>query len=436
VPADDAQALVDQCVVCLSGSTLQGITFRYDGVQWIRAQQKTSINQTPMFDVYDQSGYSLGNLAVYPSSTFSTTKNNLGDIVGGSALFSYALGTSDIADTVLGFPLRYLSLNNVGDIVFDNNLYSDTFVYVKDNISTTENVSIGYVKQYENRTVYQKEIGWQTAEVKSQIYQQFSFTYTSVAITGSISDTTLSVTSPPADGVSLQIGQTLSGNGITVGTQITEFLTGTGGVGTYTVSSSQLVKSEAMVVTSPLILDVAVVPTGIIPSIKVYATSVSQNYSSLFQDPGSYTFTTTDNTTTIRFNANTKIVPGDVIEVLALSDEVSAVGFYQVPINLENNPLNENADNLTLGTIRTHYDTIGQNLVGLTGKINGANNSRDLGNIVPFGLNILQQSSPMTLAGYFLRSPEYNIFASLEYNSREYEKYKAQLLNGAVSGDM
>jgi phosphoserine phosphatase len=47
------------------------------------------------------------------------------------------------------------------------------------------------------------------------------------------------------------------------------------------------------------------------------------------------------------------------------------VAFYQVPINLENNPLNENASNLTLGTIRTHYDTIGQNLIGLTGKING-----------------------------------------------------------------
>ena len=435
VPASDADVLVDQCVVCLSGNTLQGITFWYDGVQWIEAQQKTSTNQTPMFNLYDQDGYSLGDRAVYPSSTFSTTKNNLGDTVGGSALFSYATGTNGIADTVLGFPLRYLSLNNVGDIVFDNNLYSDTFIYVKDNVSTTENISKGHARQYANRTVYQKEIGWQTAAVKSQIYQQFSFTYTSVAITGSIIDTTLTVTTPPADGVSLQLGQTLSGKGITVGTQITAFLTGTGGIGTYTVSSSQTVASEIIAVTSPLILDVAVVPTGIIPSIKVYATSVSQNYSSLFQDPSTYTFTTTDNTTTIRFNTNTKIVPGDIVEVLALSDQVSTVGFYQVPINLENNPLNGNSPYFTLGTIRTHYDSIAQNLVNLTGTVNGANNSRDLGNIVPYGLIILQQSSPMTLAGYFLRKPGYDIFASLEYNSREYEKFKAQFLNQSVTGD-
>ena len=347
VPASDADVFVDQTVVCLSGNTLQGISFYYDGVQWIRAQQKTSVNQAPLFDIYDSNGYSLSNPVVYPSSTFA-----------GSKLFSYALGPG-LDDTVLGFPLKYLSINNIGDIVFDNNLYADTFLYVKNDVSYTKNISIGFVRQYSNRTVYQREIGWQTAAVKSKIYQQFSFVYAA---------------------------------------------------------------------NIPLLLDVAARPVDIVPSVKVYIDST-------FQDPGTYTYVTTDNTTTITFPSTTVIVPGQIIEVLVLSDQVSAVAFYQVPINLENNPLNENADNLTLGTIRTHYDTIGQNLIGLTGKINGANNSRDLGNIVPFGLNILQQSSPMTLAGYFLRSPDYNIFASLEYNSREYEKYKAQLLNAAVSGD-
>jgi len=347
VPASDADVFVDQTVVCLSGTTLQGISFYYDGIQWIRAQQKTSTNQAPLFDVYDSNGYSLSNPVAYPSSTFA-----------GSKLFSYALGPG-LDDTVLGFPLRYLSINNIGDIVFDNNLYADTFLYVKDNVSLTKNISIGFVRQYADRTIYQREIGWQTAAVKSKIYQQFSFVYAE---------------------------------------------------------------------NTPLLLDVAALPVDTVPSVKVYIDST-------FQDPGTYTYVTTSNTTTITFPSTTVIVPGQIIEVLVLSDQASAVAFYQVPINLENNPLNQNADNLTLGTIRSHYDTIGQNLVGLTGKINGANNSRDLGNIIPFGLNILQQSSPMTLAGYFLRSPNYNIFASLEYNSREYEKYKAQLLNTAISND-
>ena len=44
----------------------------------------------------------------------------------------------------------------------------------------------------------------------------------------------------------LAVGETLSGTGVTAGTTITAFGTGTGGAGTYSVSTSQTVKSEAM----------------------------------------------------------------------------------------------------------------------------------------------------------------------------------------------
>jgi hypothetical protein len=108
------------------------------------------------------------------------------------------------------------------------------------------------------------------------------------------------------------------------------------------------------------------------------------------------------------------------------------VAFYQVPINLQNNPLNGNSDSFTLGTIRTHYESICENLTTVVGTINGANNTRDLGNIVPYGLTILQQSAPMTLAGYFMRSPTFNIFSSLNYNDREYNKFKYQLLDAVT----
>jgi hypothetical protein len=69
------------------------------------------------------------------------------------------------------------------------------------------------------------------------------------------------------------------------------------------------------------------------------------------------------------------------------------------------------------------------------GPINGANNTRDLGNLVPYGQNILQQSAPMTLAGYFMRSVQYNVFASLEYNNNEYERFKVQLLDSVIRND-
>jgi hypothetical protein len=61
------------------------------------------------------------------------------------------------------------------------------------------------------------------------------------SVTGAIAGNTLTV-SAVASGA-LSVGQVLSGAGVTAGTRITARLTGTGGVGTYTVSVSQTVAS-------------------------------------------------------------------------------------------------------------------------------------------------------------------------------------------------
>jgi len=342
VEASDGEILVDQTTTCISGSQV-GVTYWYDGVNWLEAQQKTAVQQAPLFDIFDADGVSLANRTTYPSSTFTGTK-----------LFSYATGSGP-ADPVLQLVLKYLSLTNVGDIVFDNNLYSDSFVYVIDNVSTTAPISSGFVYEYASRTVFERLIGWQTAVVPTLMRQQFKFVY------------------------NLQ----------------------------------------------PLQLDVAVQSNIVttVPSVTVFVGSI-------FQDPGTYTVATTANTTTITLH--TAHVVGDVIEVEVLSDQISQVAFYQVPLNLNNNPLNANSPSFTLGTLRTHYDSICQNLTTFSGSINGANNTRDLGNVIPYGQLILQQSSPLTLAGYFMRSQQYNIFGAIEYNSREYQKYKNQLLEAVT----
>ena len=348
VPAADAAVAINQSVVCLSGNVQQGKSYYFDGVTWLSAQQKTKTNQPPLFDVYDTVGISFSNREKYPSTNFM-----------GSKLFSYAVGTGT-DDTVLGFPLKYLSLSNVGDIVFENNLYADTFIYTKNSVSSTEAISQGYVREYSSRTNFVKEIGWQPAVTKSLVRQQFRFRY---------------------DG-------------------------------------------------SPLVLDIPVDTTAPVPALQIYV-------SGIYIDPGDYTYTVTgDAFTTITINTIDEFGGiGSIVEVDALSSKVSKVAFYQVPVNLENNPLNKNSSSFTLGTIRSHYQTIGENLKNIVGPINGANNTRDLGNIIPYGENILQQSAPMTLAGYFMRSAEYNIFNALEYNSREYEKFKAQLLDTVTSRD-
>jgi hypothetical protein len=62
--------------------------------------------------------------------------------------------------------------------------------------------------------------------------------------TASISGTTMTVSAIAVG--QIQVGQFLTGTGVTAGTYVTEFVTGTGGAGTYTVSASQTVSSTTM----------------------------------------------------------------------------------------------------------------------------------------------------------------------------------------------
>lgn len=66
-------------------------------------------------------------------------------------------------------------------------------------------------------------------------------------VTGSIAGTTLTVTARSGfPGGTIAVGDVISGTGVTAGTKVTAFLTGTGTTGTYTVDTSQTVSSRAM----------------------------------------------------------------------------------------------------------------------------------------------------------------------------------------------
>jgi hypothetical protein len=330
----------------ISGGTVGvvGQSYYYNGTNWFLAQQKTAIQQAPLFDVFDLNGYSFGDTTIYPSTNFT-----------GCKLLSYAQNLDNPIDEVLGIPLAFFSINNIGDILFDNNLYTDTFVYTPSSAGITVNVSSGFVYQYTNLTSFTLEIGWQTAAIPSLPRQQFQFTY---------------------DG-------------------------------------------------QPLQLDIVAETELDVPAVQIFINNV-------YQDPSTYTLSLNNLGNTIIILTGTGYVTGDIIEVLVYSQTASAQGFYQVPVNLENNPFNDNSKQFTLGTVRQHYATICKNLLDFQGTINGQNNTRDLGNIIPFGTQILQQSSPLTLAGFFIRNANYDIFGALAYNSQEYTKYKNKILTGVT----
>jgi hypothetical protein len=102
-------------VVINSGIVNQGTSWWFNGTIWIKGQQRTRVNQAPLFDLFDSGGHSYSNLAYYNSNFH------------GNKLFGYTVGSGPV-DPVLGFPLQYTSENisTVGTYLFTNYLNADS----------------------------------------------------------------------------------------------------------------------------------------------------------------------------------------------------------------------------------------------------------------------------------------------------------------------
>jgi hypothetical protein len=101
----------------------------------------------------------------------------------------------------------------------------------------------------------------------AQTFMGLSYNSTECVVVGSISGTTLTVTSL-LSGDPVTVGSFIGGSGVTAGTQITAFLSGTGGVGTYTVNTSQTASSTNIFLSNnaylgdPAPMDLGVGPLG------------------------------------------------------------------------------------------------------------------------------------------------------------------------------
>lgn len=123
---------VGDAVVTAEGSTYRGSSWWWDGTSWILAQQKTGLNQAPIFDLFDPNGISYSDTTHYPGN-FSGTR-----------LFGYTDGT--IYDPVLKLNLKYLNVENIGDFLFTNYFNTDTFSVASATGTTIIPVSSGFLK--------------------------------------------------------------------------------------------------------------------------------------------------------------------------------------------------------------------------------------------------------------------------------------------------
>ena len=148
-PTVDTEPFAGEGVLVRRGNKNAGLMYHFTGSRWVTSQKKLSVNQPPLFDVYDENGVSFSDVEQYPVSSFQ-----------GSKLVSYKIGSS-IRDLELGFSLTYLNIDNVGDIVFEWNWDTESFEFTINQQQFNRLISTGFYKFNPNDDF---QNGWTTLD--------------------------------------------------------------------------------------------------------------------------------------------------------------------------------------------------------------------------------------------------------------------------------
>lgn len=135
---EDTESILGQGVSVTRGNKNKGLMYHFDGSNWVASQRKLTVNQPPLFDVFDSAGISFGNSSSYPDTEFL-----------GSPILSYKPGNGRI-DQELGFRLSYLNIDNIGDIEFDWNWETQVFRYNVDKKPAAQKISTGFYRTGSN----------------------------------------------------------------------------------------------------------------------------------------------------------------------------------------------------------------------------------------------------------------------------------------------
>ena len=150
---DESPTLSDSITV-KKGTTYGGTSWWFDGTNWVYAQQHTTLNSGPLFDLFDDQGNSYSNKEYYLSNFV------------GNKLFGYQIG-SGLTDPVLGVPLNYRNINAVGSFLFENYFNTGVINISTNNLQTIQiksnntyfKINSEYVNVWNNTISPQIQIG-------------------------------------------------------------------------------------------------------------------------------------------------------------------------------------------------------------------------------------------------------------------------------------
>jgi hypothetical protein len=334
----DSESLAGQCLLVKRGRVNSGLMYHFNGVKWIKSQQKISVNQPPLFDAYDENDVSYSDPVSYPINNFKGTK-----------ILSYKSGNGP-KDSELGISLSYQNIDNVGDIVFEWNWGVDNFLYTKDQLLTTQKISKGYYRTNLSLTTNIPSNGWINTD---NTYIQ-----------------------PIIDSV-------------------------------------VLVEDTNQVTLTTIDWDNAAESI-----INFYLNSVKIN-ESYTRDKNTFTFEKT-------------FLKNDVLSLKVITTAEPVTGYYEIPVGLERNPLNQEPTIFTFGQAADHVSTAVEFDQEFVGVVPGVSNLRDLSDYIKHAKRFMKHSALAPLSVSLLCDKNNNIVKSLQYAKKSYTNFKNNFLIRAV----
>ena len=165
-PEEDGVPGVNDSVFIEFGTENQGKTFNYDlaTTSWKESQQKTGVNQQPLFSMFDNNHVSFDDATTYPNSSFA-----------GAKVFEFATSDTATEDTVLGIKVKYNTINNIGDIVFDSDHTSGSFTYKSGTTIVTKKLGEGHLHYTTGRTTHNSRSSWikRTTDSKQRVVRTY-----------------------------------------------------------------------------------------------------------------------------------------------------------------------------------------------------------------------------------------------------------------------
>jgi hypothetical protein len=361
------------------------IQFIADLVLYPLGNTKVSVNQAPLFQLYDHEGIELDNVTTYPNSTFA-----------GSKIFSYKENTVAGAsiDSILKFPLTYGESGQTTDIIFQNNLITDRYTY-----NEIDPVA-GY---YYYRTIST------LADPLPLLFNNWNLY--NLCDCADISPT------PPANCIEKSKQRVIDKFVVGYGTQY-QFRLSVTPYG-YTAGGGTVQPASDIIVS--------------VNDKEIFPYSIANTNGYTLEEINNEVYVVLSSYLTNLLTITQSRAP--VVEVQTYTHSnlnPEASGYFEIPQQLEANPNQEEVGDIGIGSLIQQFSSIISNQIGFAGTAFGGNNNySELRKNRSIGSYILQNTAPLLKAMLVSSSDDLDFIIAERFSQDEYTKFKNKFLRVA-----